>query len=229
VRIAAFRHVPFEGLGLLEASLQARGVSIEYVDSYRLGARWPRAEDFAALVFLGGPMSVNDELSYLRREMEIVREAVAREQPVLGICLGAQLIAKSLGAAVYRNSRKEIGWFPVEFTEAAADDPLFSGLREETVFHWHGETFDLPPGAELLASSALCRHQAFRVKSFIYGLQFHLEVTPFMVSDWCLQNENCGDVRELQEPIDPSANSSRLCELSDIVFGRWWAMVQSSE
>ena len=178
--------------------------------------------DYAALIFLGGPMSVNDDLPYLRREMEIIREAIGRLQPVLGICLGAQLIAKALGAKVYANAQKEIGWFDLHFTPAAAADPLFSGLKTETVFHWHGETFDLPSGADLLASSELCRNQAFRVNSHVYGLQFHLEVTPAMVADWSVQDENCGDVRELRSPVDPSANSSRLAVLSDLIFGRWW-------
>ena len=229
MRVLAFRHVPFEGLGLLEPALSARGVSIHYVDAYQPGAVIPRAADYAALIFLGGPMSVNDDLPYLRLEMEVIRDAVARRQPVLGICLGAQLIAKALGAKVFVNTRKEIGWFDLQFTSAAADDPLFSGLSTETVFHWHGETFDLPPGAELLASSELCRNQIFRIKPHVYGLQCHLEVTPAMVADWYIQDLNCGDVRELSGPIDPSVNSSRLSVLSGVVFGRWCNMAMAVE
>jgi GMP synthase-like glutamine amidotransferase len=222
MRVLAFHHVPFEGLGLLELALRTRGVSIDYVDAYRPGVVIPPAIDSDALIFLGGPMSVNDDLPYLRREMELIREAVARRQPVLGICLGAQLIARALGAKVFSNPHKEIGWFDVRFTPDAGSDPLFGGLSQETVFHWHGETFDLPPGAELLASSDLCRNQAFRIKPNVYGLQFHLEVTPGIVADWCIQDENCGDVRELHTPIDPAAHASRLAILSDLVFGRWW-------
>jgi GMP synthase-like glutamine amidotransferase len=222
MRVLAFRHVPFEGLGLLAPVLEAHGVTIEYVDAWRRTAVVPPPDPYAALIFLGGPMSVNDDLPYLRREMEIVREAVARRQPVLGICLGAQLIAKALGAEVYKDIQKEIGWFPLHFGPAAAGDPVFAGLDSETVFHWHGETFDLPPGAELLASSDLCRNQAFRVGSHVYGMQFHLEVTPEMVADWCRQDENCGDVRELRSPIDPRENSTRLAVLAELIFGRWW-------
>jgi GMP synthase-like glutamine amidotransferase len=221
MRVLAFRHVPFEGLGLLEDVLRRRGAAIDYVDGYQADAVVPAAERYEALVFLGGPMSVNDDLGYLRCEMEIIRAAVARRQPVLGICLGAQLIAKAMGARVQPNAEKEIGWFELEFTPAAARDPLFAGLSKELVFHWHGETFDLPEGAELLASSRACRHQAYRIGSYLYGFQFHLEVTPAMVADWCVQDENCGDVRELADPIDPSENSSRMTELSEIVFGRW--------
>jgi hypothetical protein len=95
-------------------------------------------------------------------------------------------------------------------------------------FHWHGETFDLPRGAELIASSELCRHQAYRIGEAVYGLQFHLEVTPEMIGDWCLRDENCPDVRELTEPLDVWRNSSRLEVLSSIVFGRWCDMLRDS-
>jgi GMP synthase-like glutamine amidotransferase len=226
MRVLAFRHVPFEGLGLLEATLLERGASIDYVDGYQADAVIPAAEEYTALVFLGGPMSVNDDLPYLGREMEIIRKAAARRQPVLGICLGAQLIAKAMGARVKPNPKKEIGWFEVEFTGGAARDTLFAGLSKEVVFHWHGETFDLPEGAELLSSSRDCKHQAYRIGSHLYGLQFHLEVTPSMVADWCVQDENCGDVRELTDPIDPMANSSRMVKLAELVFGRWCDFVR---
>ena len=188
----------------------------------------PDADGYDALIFLGGPMSVNDDLPYLAREMEWIRQAVAQRRPVLGICLGAQLIARALGATVRSNAAKEIGWYDLRFTDAAASDPLFQGLSLETVFHWHGETFDLPPGAELLASSELCRNQAFRLGDGVYGLQFHLEVTPEMIADWCAQDDNCGDMRELQSAIDPCYNSRRLEELSSQVFGRWSELVHSS-
>jgi GMP synthase (glutamine-hydrolysing) len=209
-RVLAFRHVPFEDLGLIRAPLEERGISIEYADPYR--ADVTRA---AGLIFMGGPMSANDDLSYLRQELQLISQAVARRQPILGVCLGAQLIAKALGAKVYRNAVKEIGWFDVHFTEAAARDPLFAGLGPaETVFHWHGETFDLPPAAEWLAWSKACRNQAFRAGAAVYGLQFHLEVTPKMIEDWCAQDANCADV-------DPRRNAARLAALSSVVFGRW--------
>jgi GMP synthase-like glutamine amidotransferase len=172
-------------------------------------------------------MSVNDDLAFLRREMEFIRQAIQQRQPILGICLGAQLIARALGATVRRNSAKEIGWYGLHFTEAAGNDRLFHGLSPATVFHWHGETFDLPPGAELLASSDLCRNQAFRIGAGVYALQFHLEVTPEMIADWCVQDENAGDVRELEAVIDPSFNTPRLAVLSAQVFGRWGEMLRS--
>ena len=121
---------------------------------------------------------------------------------------------------------KEIGWFDIHMTSAAAADPLFAGIAgPETVFHWHGETFDLPRGSLLLARSERCEHQAFRAGANVYGLQFHLEVTPEMVADWCRQDANCGDVRELDGPIDAHANAERLRELARTVFGRWCGLV----
>ena len=221
MRVLAFRHVPFEGLGLIEPALRLRQIEVDYADLYRPDAATPDIGPYDGLIFMGGPMSVNDDLPYLRQEMALIRQAIARRQPILGICLGSQLIARAMGATVRRNSAKEIGWYGVQFTPAAEADRLFGGLSRETIFHWHGETFDLPPGAELLASSDLCRNQAFRAGERVYGLQFHLEVTPEMIADWCIQDENGGDVRELEAAIDPSFNAARMAALSARVFGNW--------
>jgi len=227
MRVLAFRHVPFEHLGLIADSLNAHGLDYEYIDLHQSPATVPSADRAAGLIFMGGPMSVNDGLDYLGREQRLIADAAARGTPVLGVCLGAQLIAAALGSRVYENAVKEIGWAPVHFTEAAAHDPLFGGLfAPELLFHWHGETFDLPPGAVHLAYTRDCRHQAFRVGSNVYGLQFHLEVTPEMIAGWCEEDANEGDMRELTAPIDPHANAARLRELSDLVFGRWCRLVK---
>lgn len=227
MRVVVFRHVPFEGLGTFAPVLAERGISIEFVDLYRTDAVLPDAAGAAGLIFMGGPMSVNDGLPYLASEMEIIREAIEQGQPVLGVCLGAQLVAKALGAAVYRNAVKEIGWFEINLTGAACDDLVFTGLRPtETVFQWHGDTFDLPNGATWLATSDACRHQAFRVGRNVYAFQFHLEVTPDMIADWCAQDANCGDVREMDAPIDPRLHSLYLEQLSRRVFGRWCSLLR---
>jgi GMP synthase-like glutamine amidotransferase len=222
-RVLAFRHVPFEPLGLIADVLTERDIEFEYADLYRNPQpATPDSGSYDGIISMGGPMSANDALPCLAEEIRILQAAANAGKPILGVCLGAQLIAKALGARVYRNRVKEIGWFPVYWTAEAAQDALFGGVpNPETVFHWHGETFDLPPGAQLLAWSDACSHQAYRVGRNIYGLQFHLEVTPRIIAQWCAEDANCGDVRELTEPIDPQANTGRMVELSRSVFGAW--------
>ena len=229
MRILAFRHVPFEDIGLIRPALEAREVQIDYADLYRNPPTCPAPASYHALIFMGGPMSANDDLPFIHQELGIIAAATIRRQPILGICLGAQLIARAMGARVYRNPVKEIGWYPVHFTEAAAHDPLLAGEESpQEVFQWHGETFDLPRGATHLAWSPACRNQAFHIGNTLYGFQFHPEVTPEMIADWCTQDANCGDVRELTAPIDPKRNREPLRQLSYRVFGRWWELVQRS-
>jgi GMP synthase-like glutamine amidotransferase len=226
VKVLAFRHVPFEGIGRIAPLLENRGIGCDYADLYVDGAPTPDIAAYQGLIFLGGPMSANDPLPYLDRERALIGQAVERSQPLLGICLGSQLIARSLGGDVHRNREREIGWFDLEFTDLAAKDEIFSGIPgPETVFHWHSDTWELPPGAVRLAASKACGNQAFRAGSNIYGMQFHLEVTPEMIADWQVQEENCGDVCELDSPIDPYHNSARLEELSSTVFGRWCSLL----
>ncbi len=212
----------------MEGTLQAHGFAYDYADLYQTSAAEPPVHNADALIFLGGSMSANDDLSYISRELDHLRTAVQRGRPVLGICLGAQLIAKALGASVYPNVAREIGWAPVSFTGAAQSDVVFHGLHTEMIFHWHGETFDVPKGAELLASSSACRHQAFRWGDRVYGLQFHLEATPAMIAQWCREDETCGDAREAREPIDSNAHAARTAELAGIVFGRWCNLVRGA-
>jgi GMP synthase-like glutamine amidotransferase len=175
VRVNVLRHVPFEGLGSIESWLTRQGA---HVHETRLFAQDPLPEPgtFDLLVIMGGPMSVNNEdrFAWLRTEKQTVGDAIAGGIPVLGICLGAQLIASALGARVYPNPVREIGWFPVEGVHASATYRFPAAC---TVFHWHGETFDLPPGAVRLARSAGCENQAFQVKEHVIGLQFHPEMT----------------------------------------------------
>ena len=222
MKVLAFRHVPFEGIGRIAPLFEERGIACDYADLYREAVPTPRIADYDGLIFLGGPMSANDPLPFLDRERTLVAQAVERGQPLLGICLGSQLIARSLGAEVHRNPAKEIGWFDIHFTEAAADDALFGGISgPETVFHWHSDTWELPPGAARLAWSKACGNQAFRAGRNIYGLQFHPEVTPAMIANWQVQDQNCGDVRELSAPLDPLRHQARTTELADRVFGGW--------
>jgi len=177
MRVHVLQHVPFEGLGSIEAWLLHRGASISHTRFFE-SAELPPLTDIDFVIALGGPMSVNDEkqLPWLHDEKRFVAEAIASNKAVLGICLGAQLIASALGARVYPGPEKEIGWFPVFAEPPMSGTFVFPGNTE--VFHWHGETFDLPSGAFHLASSAACRNQAFQIGARVIGLQFHLETTP---------------------------------------------------
>jgi GMP synthase-like glutamine amidotransferase len=224
-KILVFRHSPGESLGRISDSLEPRGIAPRYADLY-LGGAPPDIRDADGLIVMGGPMSANDDCPFIRQELDIISEALALGKPILGVCLGAQLVAKALGARVYNSPVKEIGWYPVYWTEAGARE--FSLNGPETMFQWHGETFDLPPGAELLAYSDGCRHQAFRVGS-TYGLQFHLEVTPAMIADWLTDDAACGDRREITTSVDPQENSLRLKVLAAKVFGRWCDIVRGSQ
>jgi GMP synthase-like glutamine amidotransferase len=230
VRVIAYRHSPFEDLGFIADALDAHGILYDYADLYASPAAAPPIWDADALIVLGGAMSANDDLAYLHSEIEHIGAAIRGGKPVLGVCLGAQLTARALGARVHRNPVKEIGWGSVAFTPAAKRDALFNGLDGfEMMFQWHGETFDLPPGAELLATSSRCRHQAFRLGDRIYGLQFHLEATPAIIRQWCREDAACGDAREATEPIDTSATNvygARTKDLARLVFGRWCDLVK---
>ena len=227
MNVLVARNAPFESLGLIADSLRGSGIAYEYADLYETGGRPPDLGARAALIVMGGPMSANDDSRHIRRALRLIEQACAANIPVLGVCLGAQLIARTFGARVYANPVKEIGWAPVCWTEAGQRAPLFHGLASpETVFHWHGETFDLPAGAEWLAFSDACRHQAFRLGERVHGLQFHLEVTPEMIADWLRQPVNQSDVRQLASEIDPALNVNRLRELATLVFGRWCAGIR---
>jgi GMP synthase-like glutamine amidotransferase len=177
MRMAVLQHVEFEGPAAVADWALGRGVPLRLFHLHR-DTPLPSLSDFDMLTVMGGPMSANDEaqLGWLRPEIGLVRQAIAADKTVLGICLGAQIIAKALGARVYPGSAKEIGWFPVERT--AGSHPLFDSLPNSfTPFHWHGETFDLPHGAKLLAKSEITEAQAFAVGQRVLGLQFHMEAT----------------------------------------------------
>lgn len=227
MHVLAFRHSPSEGIGSIAEALSSHNIACRPLDLYAAPDTAFSLQGAAGLILMGGPMSVNDDLPWIPREIHAIGEAIHRGIPVLGICLGSQLIARALGARVYRNTVKEIGWSPIHWTQAAQSDALFAGFRgAETVFQWHSETFDLPSGAELLAGSAACPHQAFRASDTVYGLQFHLEVTPAIIADWLHQDAACGAAREAVTPIDPSAHAARTSQIAGTVFHRWCQLLR---
>jgi len=178
MRAHYLQHVPFEELGSIETWLNNKGYEISSTRFFK-NHDLPDPHKINFLIVLGGPMSVNDDKEYpwMTAEKKFIRDVIELQIPILGICLGAQLIASALGSNVYSNPKKEIGWFPVEGVPVDASKK-FQFPSSFECFHWHGETFDLPEDSVLLAKSKACNNQAFQLGSFVIGLQFHLETTP---------------------------------------------------
>lgn len=185
--VVVFQHVPYEILGTFHPLLKKKGLRIKYINFSRHPDAVVDVQDYDGLIILGGPMGVYeaDKFPHLKLEMEQIHRAITSQKPVLGICLGAQLIAATLGAEVKPAKKKEIGWFDIEMTDAAKSDPLFKNLdSKEKVFQWHGDNLSLPKGAVWLAQSPDCPYQAFRFEEKVYGFQFHLEVDEPMIERW---------------------------------------------
>jgi GMP synthase (glutamine-hydrolysing) len=205
-RILVFQHVPFEILGTLDGLFKNYGFRIRYVNFGRHPDAHPRLEGYDGLVVLGGPMSVDDvdRHPHLATEVGLLRQALDLDIPVLGICLGAQLIAKALGGAVGRNGEKEIGWYDVCASEEGHADPLVGQFGpQERIFQWHGDTFEMPPGAIHLASTDTCRNQAFRYGNKVYGFQFHLEADERLIERWLTVPVHRRELESLRGKIDP--------------------------
>ena len=226
----AIRHVAFEDLGLLGETLSGAGYRVEYreagVDS--LASRDLRQSDL--LVVLGGPIGVYEDAVYpfLKDEIAAVQERIARRRPTLGICLGAQIIARAMGERVYPSGVKELGWAPVTLSDHGRASVL-AGLEGLSVLHWHGDTFDLPPEARLLASTQLVRNQAFTVGDFALGLQFHLEAQAAQLERWYIGHageisQTPGiDVAELRRQAH--FHGPRLASPARRIFADWLASI----
>jgi GMP synthase-like glutamine amidotransferase len=183
--VLIFQHVPYEGPGLIADFLEGRMIPHMVVNTWEDDGFPLTPAGFSAVISMGGPMSANDGLPQLEKEKLFLKECLERDLPILGVCLGAQLLARALGAKVFPGDGPEVGWGDVLLTSEGKEDPVLGGLEESIpVLHWHGETFDLPEGAVRLASSDLYENQAFRYGSKAYGLQFHVEATSGMVEEW---------------------------------------------
>jgi GMP synthase (glutamine-hydrolysing) len=230
--LLVLQHIACEPPAAFEDELRSRGLELVRVELDE-GEAIPEG-DFAGIVVMGGPMGAydEDEHPWLVEEKRHLREAVERDVPVWGVCLGAQLLAASLGARVYRGPEAEVGVLPVELTGAAADDPVFAGVPPSVpTLQWHGDTFDLPEGATLLARSPAYRNQAFRVGRS-YGLQFHVEVTPELAAQWGEVPAYADSLEAILGPgaldwlvADLAANAGSTLPLARRLFGRWLELV----
>jgi len=230
-KVLVFQHVPFEPLGTLDPLLKNSGFRIRYVNFGREPESRPTLDGYEALIILGGPMNSDQIDSYpnLITEVEIIKEAAERGMSVLGICLGAQLLARALGGTVSRNAVREIGWHDVEMTEAGLEDPVLSAFAPtQEVFQWHEDGITLPPGAVLLASSPASPVQAFRFGEHAYGFQFHLETNRPLIDRWLAVPAHLETLQEEQDSIDPDGirrqaetSVGPLERLSRETFSRW--------
>jgi GMP synthase (glutamine-hydrolysing) len=227
-RILVFKHIQHENLGYLKQVLAERSISIKYVNFARDPEAHPSLERMDGMIVLGGWMGVYemDKYPHLKRECSLIEEALKQEIPVLGICLGAQMLAHTLGAKVNKHSVAEAGWCEVSPTALGQSDDLFAHFRpREFVFQMHGDTFQLPQGAENLVRSEICEHQAFRYENS-YGIQFHLEADQKMIAKFVVSPEyraalvnSGGCAIQLQEGLPKYLARQSL--LADLTFGNF--------
>ncbi|MDH3287159.1 MAG: type 1 glutamine amidotransferase [Betaproteobacteria bacterium] len=234
--IAIFRHAPIEGPGYFATYLERHGMPwrLVKVDEGEAVPADPR--EFLGLVFMGGPMSVNSDLPWLDPAMRLIRKARDSDVPMLGHCLGAQLMAKALGGTVTRNAVKEIGWGRVDAVEDGLARDWF-GASSFNSFHWHGETFSIPPGATRIAASAHCDNQAFVLGKHL-SLQCHVEMTPELIAAWCRSGAReiernlkkspaVQPVEEIQRDLE--ARLAALHRVADRIYDRWTACLKTGE
>ena len=229
--VCVIQHVAVETPGLIAEALKARGISLDFVRPFK-GDPIPRClGEHAGLVVMGGPISVyeQDQYPFLRWEIRLIQDALSQGRPVLGVCLGSQLLAAALDAPVTRGSRKEIGWHSVTLSRAAARDALWRGLPESfTAFHWHGDVFELPRAATPLAWSQLTEHQAFRHGESAYGFLFHMEVTEQIIGRMTRtfrRELREGGLSERALLADSPKCLPGLQRVGRTVFARWAALV----
>jgi len=221
------QQVPFEGPGMIDPVLQQMGYSLKCIKLYN-GDVPPDSEVIDYLIILGGPMDIEDEDQYpwLADEKKLIKAMIDAGKPVLGICLGAQFIAQVLGKTVYPAEHQEVGWYPIDLTQAAREHDLTSSWGvHPTVFHWHSNTFDLPEGAIHLASTDACVNQAFILNENIIGLQFHLEIgrhqVQRMIDNWGRYNENGPYIQDPEEMLEQSDASERTQKMLQQLMEFW--------
>lgn len=217
-KVIILQHVPNEGAGTILEYLKTEKIPFETIQLWKKESSFPHLNDVGALIVMGGPMNVYDEdkYSFLKEEDRFIKEAVKRGVPYLGICLGAQLLAKALGARVYKAKQEELGWQGILLSDQAGKNALFKEVNHGalTVFQWHGDTFDLPKRSVHLASSEIVPNQAFELGSKFFGLQFHIEVTYEMLKEWFKNHPDSARIFEGYTTYGPAMNklASRIYE-----------------
>lgn len=227
--VLVFRHSLTEGPGYFTTFLERHGIPWKLI-AIDAGDTVPDTlNGVSGLCLMGGPMSVNDDLPWIPAELALIRQAVASDTPVIGHCLGGQMMAKALGGSVGANPAKEIGWGDVRVTDAEAARPWLGDAKDpQLAFHWHGETFSLPPGAARILESAYCANQAYVLNGRHIGMQCHVEMTPELIASWCDNGAAeiaASDSPGVQSPAaiqsDLPARTARLHQLADKIYSRW--------
>jgi GMP synthase-like glutamine amidotransferase len=225
--VAIFRHYHSEGPGYFATFLDRHSIPWRLVRIDENEAMPAGIDAFSGLVFMGGPMSVNDPLPWIEQSCALIRAAVTAGLPVLGHCLGGQLIAKALGGVITRNPVREIGWGPVQVLDNDESRHWFGGLGRFETFHWHGETFSIPPGATRLLESEHCANQAYALGR-TFGMQCHVEMTEDMIRQWC--KDGAAEIAAADSPAvqTPEAMQSgmgprvaALNAVADRIYARW--------
>ena len=231
MKILCLKHISFEGPGTFALWAQARGHELEVVAAYQ-NKPLPSPETFDALLVMGGPMNVyqDEKYPFLKDEDGLLREVIKKRILFLGICLGAQLLAKAQGAKIKKGICKELGWFKVSLTDKGLKDPLLSGMKRElNVFQWHEDEFELPRVGELIVEGDFCRNQAFRIGDYAWGLQFHIEATIDMVEKWMKKDLDSDDIlkREAAAKIikDTFRQSSQFRAQANEIFSNFYQII----
>ena len=228
-KILVFQHVPYEPLGTLDPLLKRAGFRIRYVNFGRNPTERPSLDGYAGLIVLGGPMNADQvgDYPHLATELELIAEALEQDISILGICLGAQLLAKALGGRVLAGAGQEIGWHGVKTTQDGLNDPVLAEFgKVSEVFQWHDDIIELPDNTVHLAHSEQCPVQAFRHGEHAYGFQFHLEADAALIERWLTvpQHQDVfanGDLEAAQIRDRIAASIQPLMSLSDATFSRW--------